>query len=164
MLAPAVWTITDRSNPNFCTPSHFSGFSGTICGHMRASRLMRWVHDRGRLTDWELLLIGRICWGSGLVPIQPLLGLFLDLQPQLNLYYMGSNASNTVSVFGIVNFWLVQRFNWACRMKFWLFVWFCRNQRCREKRKFGKVVAIDPFPGSHFPGPWEWDRDDSGWK
>ena len=96
MPAPPVWTITDRPNPNFCTPSHFSGFSGTICGHMRTSRLMSCVHDRRRLTDWELLVIGHICWGSGLAPIQPLSGLFLAPEPQLNLIYVGSIASDTV--------------------------------------------------------------------
>ena len=59
-------------HPNFCTPSQFFGVVfGTICGHMRASRLMSCVHDRRRLTDWELLLIGDICWGSGVASIQP---------------------------------------------------------------------------------------------
>lgn len=42
-------------------------------------------------------------------------------------------------------------------------VTFClSSSKCREKGKFVKVGAIDPFGGSYFPGPWEWDPDDSG--
>ena len=143
MLAPPVWTITDPK-PKLL---HSASIFPTICGRIRAPRLMSFVHDTRRLTDWGLLLIGDICWGNGLVTIESRSGFFRDRGLQLNLFYLGRNRSSCK--FGLT-FSISKQFGFKviCSMKA-LFE-FLQIVSAVKRGKFVKVNTIDPFTGSNF--------------
>ena len=162
MLAPPVWTITDPK-PKLL---HSASIFPTICGRIRAPRLMSFVHDTRRLTDWGLLLIGDICWGNGLVTIESRSGLFRDRGLQLNLFYLGRNRSSCK--FGLT-FSISKQFGFKviCSMK--ALLEFLQIVSAVKRGKFVKVNTIDPFTGSNFKKMLNfvrkiWKQSEEKWK